>query len=169
MRELKEKSCSECGNLYQPTGSCSKYCPTCRPILTAKIGKAAIKRWQWANGYLNGKGSGSATGKGKENHMYKYGLANFQQYARERKETIGLCEECGKDIREATHYEWVGHHIDHNRKNNDISNLECLSRSDHMKIHCRNNLLSKRNDYPKGVGPKQARSAEVPEKECDIV
>ena len=61
------------------------------------------------------------------------------------------------------------HHKDENKFNNELSNLQCLSRSDHMKIHCRSNLSSKRNDYPKGVGPKQARSAEVPEKECDIV
>lgn len=135
MRKLKEKSCSECNTKYLPTGSCSKYCPTCAPEITRTIKNAAIKRWQYAKGYLNGKGSGSSTGKGKDNHMYTYGVANFQQYAKERKATVGLCEVCGKDIKHATHYEWVGHHKDHDRKNNDISNLILMCKSCHQKEH----------------------------------
>lgn len=132
---FKEKSCSECGTPYLPTGRCSKYCPICRPIVTKRVKDAAIKRWAYAKGYLNGKGSGSATGKGKENHMYTYGVANFQQYARERKQTVGLCEICGKDIKEATHYEWVGHHKDHDRTNNDISNLILMCKQCHQIEH----------------------------------
>lgn len=31
----------------------------------------------------------------------------------------------------------VVHHIDHNKKNNDISNLELLTNSNHSKIHAR--------------------------------
>jgi hypothetical protein len=118
MRKLKEKNCSECGTLYMPTGSCSKYCPTCRPIVTKRITDAGIKRWQYAKGYLNGKGSGSATGKGKDNHMYTYGVANFRQYAQHRKDTVGLCELCGKDI-----------------KNNDISNLLLICKRCHQIEH----------------------------------
>lgn len=135
MKKFKEKNCKECGALYLPTGNCSKYCPICRPIVTKRVGDAAIKRWQYAKGYLNGKGSGSATGKGKDNHMYKYGVANFRQYAQERKDTIGLCEVCGKDIKHATHYEWVGHHKDHDRKNNDISNLLLMCKKCHQVEH----------------------------------
>jgi len=135
MRKLKEKNCSECGTIYMPTGSCSKYCPVCRPIKTKDVRDAAIRRWGFKTGRLNGKGSGSNTGKGMDNHMYKYGVANFQQYARERKATVGLCEHCGKYIKHATHYEWVGHHKDHDRKNNDISNLLLLCKSCHQIEH----------------------------------
>ena len=135
MREFKEKICSTCSGFYKPTGSCSKYCPTCKPLETKRIAKASIKRWNYAKGRLNGKGSGSATGSGKDNHMYTYGVANFRQFARERKETLGLCEVCNKNIKYATHYEWVGHHIDHNRKNNDISNLKLMCKSCHQKEH----------------------------------
>lgn len=133
--KFKEKNCTECGILYLPTGRCSKYCSICKPIKTKQIRNAGIKRWQFAKGYLNGRGSGSATGKGKDNHMYKYGVANFRQYAQHRKDTIGLCELCGKDIRHATHYEWVGHHIDHNRQNNDISNLLLICKRCHQIEH----------------------------------
>jgi len=135
MRKLKERACNICQVLYLPTGSCSKYCPVCRPIETKRIRNEGVKRWGYAKGYLNGKGSGSATGKGKANHMYTYGVANFQQYARERKATIGLCELCGKDIKHATHYEWVGHHIDHDRTNNDISNLLLICKKCHQIEH----------------------------------
>jgi hypothetical protein len=135
MRKLKERACNICSSVYLPTGSCSKYCPVCRPIETKRVANEGIKRWGFAKGYLNGKGSGSATGKGKDNHMYTYGVANFQQYARERKATIGLCEVCGKDIKHATHYEWVGHHKDHDRTNNDISNLLLICKRCHQIEH----------------------------------
>jgi hypothetical protein len=135
MRKLKKKNCFNCTTKYLPTGSCSKYCPICRPMITKQIKNAAIRRWQYAKGLLNGKGSGSATGKGKDNHMYTYGVANFRQFAQQRKDTVGLCELCGKDIKHATHYEWVGHHIDHDRKNNDISNLLLVCKQCHQIEH----------------------------------
>lgn len=135
MKKLKLKSCSVCGNEYQPTGSCSKYCSTCRPVITKQISIAAINRWHYKKGILNGKGSGSSTGNGKANHMYKHGLAIFQKYAKEMKETVGLCEECGKDIKNSSRYGWVGHHKDHNRQNNDISNLKLMCKSCHQIEH----------------------------------
>ena len=46
----------------------------------------------------------------------------------------------------------VIHHIDEDKNNNHPDNLICLTRRQHAQIHCVNNILSKRNDYPKGVG-----------------
>ena len=45
----------------------------------------------------------------------------------------------------------VIHHIDENKDNNHSDNLVCLTRRQHAQIHCVANLLSKCNDYPKGV------------------
>lgn len=45
----------------------------------------------------------------------------------------------------------VIHHIDEDKLNNHPDNLVCLTRRQHAQIHCVNNILSKRNDYPKGV------------------
>jgi len=135
MMECKQKNCTECNTEYTPTGRCSKYCPICKPVMSKQVGNAAVKRWALANGKLNGKGSGSNTGKGKDNHMYTYGLSLFKQFAQERKDTVGLCETCGKDIKDATHYQWVGHHIDHDRKNNDISNLSLMCKRCHQIEH----------------------------------
>ena len=43
------------------------------------------------------------------------------------------------------------HHIDENKDNNHPDNLICLTRRQHAQIHCVSNILSKCNDYPKGV------------------
>ena len=135
MRKLKDRHCNVCNQLYKPKGSCSKYCDSCREESTKKVAKEAVRRWHLANGILNGKGSGSNTGKGEENHMYKHGRLTFQRWARERKEEVGLCEHCGKDIKHAAHYEWVGHHKDHNRENNVIENLVLLCKRCHQIEH----------------------------------
>lgn len=133
--KFKDKQCTECGSTYTPTGRCSKYCPTCKPIMNKKVQATAIKRWAYQKGYLNGNGSGSATGIGSENHMYKHGRCVFRRWAKERKESIGLCEHCGIDLKTATHYEWVGHHKDHNQSNNTIENLVLLCKKCHQIEH----------------------------------
>ena len=46
----------------------------------------------------------------------------------------------------------VVHHIDGNKRNNDISNLELISRSQHSKSHMEE--LSKDIDYRKNIGEK---------------
>jgi len=45
----------------------------------------------------------------------------------------------------------VIHHLDGDKFNNTPDNLICLTRREHAQIHCVENLLAKRNDYPKGV------------------
>jgi HNH endonuclease len=132
---FKEKLCVECLVSYLPTGRCSKYCPACKPEVSKKVAKLAVYRWSYKNGRLNGTGSGSATGSGEINHMYKHGRCVFRRWAKERKNSLGLCEECGKNIKDATHYEWVGHHIDHNPSNNVIENLKLLCKQCHQIEH----------------------------------
>ncbi len=133
--QFKLKPCVVCATEYYPTGRCSKYCPTCRPVVTKQIQASAIKRWQYQTGLLNGRGSGSATGSGQDNHMYRHGRCVFRRWAKERKDSGGLCEECGKDIKDATNYEWVGHHIDHDQTNNVIENLKLLCKQCHQIEH----------------------------------
>ena len=135
MRNLNKRHCNVCTTEYLPTGSCSKYCSTCRPILTKQIKDAAIKSWQYHKGYLNGSGSGSKTGVGAENHRYTNGRCVFRKWAKELKASVGLCESCGKDIKEATHYQWVGHHKDHDPTNNVIENLMLLCKQCHQIEH----------------------------------
>lgn len=133
MRTLKQKHCTECATLYQPTGSCSKYCPACRPLMTRKIADAGIKAWNIRTGRFTGEGSGGKLGT--ENQNYRHGRTTFLRWAREKKDLVGLCESCGKDIKHASQYEWAGHHKDHNPKNNVIENLMLLCKQCHQIEH----------------------------------
>jgi hypothetical protein len=63
----------------------------------------------------------------------------------------------------------VIHHKDEDKFNNSPNNLECLSRSDHMKIHCRSNFHQSATTISKESRGQRPRSAEIPEKEYDIV
>ena len=58
------------------------------------------------------------------------------------------------------------HHIDGNRNNNDLSNLSCISITDHFDIHFSQNdyhaclLIAKRiNDYANGIYDKELLSS----------
>lgn len=135
MTKFKIKNCVDCGEKYTPTGKCSKYCSVCQPGATKRVKDAAIRRWQYAHGVLNGTGSGSSTGIGSSNHMYTYGRSVFRRLARERKDSLSICENCEKDLKDATHYDWVGHHIDHNPLNNSIDNLKLLCKQCHQIEH----------------------------------
>lgn len=125
------KSCVDCGSSFQRSGQNHKRCASCKDVVM----KAAIKASNFKSGRLNGKGSGSNTGIGKENHMYRHGKLTFKRWAREKKQELGHCERCFKDLREATHYQWVGHHKDHNQMNNVPENLELLCRRCHQLEH----------------------------------
>lgn len=133
MRNLKQKHCTECNSLFQPTGSCAKYCPVCAPVTRLKVARAAVKNWAIKKGIFTGEGSGSKFGI--EANNYVHGRGTFLRWAKERKTSVGLCENCGKNIKEATHYEWVGHHKDHNPQNNVIENLMLLCKQCHQIEH----------------------------------
>lgn len=131
MIKFKSKNCIVCGKEYIPTGRCSKYCVDCSKEVTKK----AIKKWHTEHGFLNGKGSGSSTKSLNENPSYTDGRTVFRRWARERKNSLGQCEQCNKDLSSATQYEWVGHHIDHNKTNNTIENLLLLCKQCHQIEH----------------------------------
>lgn len=133
MPKFKQKNCSECSAVYQPSGACSKYCSVCKPIFTKLVANAAVKNWSIRTGVYKGVGSGSKLGEQGSNYIH--GRTVFRRWARERKLSIGLCEECGKDIKNATHYEWVGHHKDHDPTNNNIDNLKLLCKQCHQIEH----------------------------------
>lgn len=165
MRNYKSKHCVKCNTLFVPTGNCSKFCDLCRIIATKESqikGQEAYRRRQ---GMLVGRGARPE----KKNHMYSHGQCVFRRWAREKKEEIGVCENCGKYIKNATHYEWVGHHKDHNRMNNTLENLILLCKQCHQIEHkCWKNFegvttISKESRVDNN--PKRL----APEKDDDIV
>jgi hypothetical protein len=129
--QLESKTCVECGENYLPSGKAQLYCADCG----LKIKR--IKRNKWFNNQrrIKGKKIGSGSIKGEQASFYKHGKSVFDRYARERKEQLQHCEECNKNLVDASRWGWVGHHIDHNPMNNVITNLKILCKRCHQIEH----------------------------------
>lgn len=143
MRQFAEKKCLNCKCGYIPTGSCSKFCSIkCRDEFNFEHDKELQYKHYAAKmlreGRRLGGGSGCTTGRGRANHMYKNGFGHFKNIiCKQIKEQRRYCETCGKDLKDATHYQWVIHHIDHNQLNNpkDGSNWMLLCKRCHQIEH----------------------------------
>lgn len=131
MEGLKDKKCLRCNIVFKVTGRNTKYCIVCRRIRA----KEAIKSWAVKKGILNGKGSGSSTGTGKDNPNYKNGIGIFHKVKHKIKEKRRYCERCSKDLIDAHRYGWCMHHKDHDRTNNNEYNLELLCKRCHQIEH----------------------------------
>ena len=125
------KTCLDCGNEYKPSGRNQKRCPACSRQAQLK----AMQSWRKKNIY-KGVGSGSTTGFGTANHMYKHGQCVFRRWAREKLNMLhNNCERCGFTIDSSVRGSWAGHHKDHNRLNNTKDNLEILCKRCHQVEH----------------------------------
>ena len=65
---------------------------------------------------------------GKNNHQYKTGIGTYSKKAFDHYGRI--CNRCSSEKN------LLVHHIDHNRSNNDLSNLEVLCKKCHQDHHC---------------------------------
>ena len=132
MTTYKSKPCLNCNTEYTPTGPCSKYCLDCQPLMIKQMQLRGQEAYRRRQGMRIGRGARPE----KENSMYSHGQCVFRRWAKELKvSSKGFCEDCGKDLRTATHYEWVGHHRDHNRMNNTKENLKLLCKKCHQIEH----------------------------------
>lgn len=129
--QYKPKTCNHCGDEYLPKGRAQKYCDVCGPI----VRKQTVNSWHNLRRRALGIKEGRGSVKGEQASFYKHGKSVFDRYARERKQELNSCEECGKDLTTANRWSWVGHHIDHNQLNNVYSNLKILCKSCHQKEH----------------------------------
>lgn len=138
MRKLSSKICLHCGAEYLPKGSCSKYCSKeCYALASFNKRKEQLWNYRRRQGKQVGVGSGGTTGFGKNNAAYKHGHGIFTRLRKSIKDTQRFCGHCGKDLIEATHYQWVIHHKDHNKFNNpeDGSNWILLCKRCHQIEH----------------------------------
>jgi len=137
MRKLNEKQCKNCGTTYQPIGSCSKYCLVCKPEMRKQLANKGQQKYRRKQGRRVGEGSGCSTGKGKDNHMWRNGMSVFTNNRAKIKLERRYCECCGKDMLNTTHYQWVIHHINHDKYNNpeDGSNWKLLCKKCHQIEH----------------------------------
>lgn len=131
--------CECCGTEFAFKGSTkAKYCKSCRKEIDKKLKiESDVRLGKTKLGFV-GKGKNSK--KGKDHHSYKSGIGIYRSIKYQYLIDCGLaieCENCG-----STEF-LVVHHIDHNRKNNDIKNLQLLCRSCHIKLHCKRDSLGK--------------------------
>jgi hypothetical protein len=125
------RQCLTCKELMPITGHNQKRCKVC----ARKHNLSVMRNWRLAN-IVKGVGSGSTTGKGELNLMYKHGNCVFDRWAREKlQELNNNCERCGKIIDVSKRGFWAGHHKDHNSSNNIKENLEILCKRCHQVEH----------------------------------
>lgn len=95
---------------------------------------------------VSGVGSGNAQGKGTTHHSFDSGIGIFRRIKLDSM-TVFNCEKCSKDLSQLIadknkgRYFWCVHHIDGNRKNNGLDNLQLLCKRCHQLEHkCTDNL-----------------------------
>lgn len=127
-----------CGEEFIPTGQNQKYCTKdCQKEYNKFKANISLVKHLLKKGVHVGVGKGGRVGKGKDNPAYKHGFGCCLNRRKETKDRIRYCRDCGKDLIEATHYQWVIHHIDHNKYNNpeDGSNWTLLCKRCHQIEH----------------------------------
>lgn len=141
MRTFKEKPCKLCGTVFQPTAPCNLYCSeSCSSEVAARISREkSYEHWARkaiAEGreHAIGVGKGGSSKKFKDHPQYKNGLSQFARLRKEVKKRR-YCERCSKDLQDASNFHWCVHHIDHDRTNNVIENLELLCKRCHQLEH----------------------------------
>jgi hypothetical protein len=153
------KECINCGTIINHR---QKYCTICAKL----VKKKQVYNWLQKKGLLNGKGSGSSTGKENLNHAYTHGRSVFRRWAKEKlKDLSYCCERCGKFIDVSVRGTWAGHHKDHNRNNNTKSNLEVLCKQCHQIEHECWRALQGVTTIPKGSTQETVEAHDIPETE----
>ncbi len=110
-----KRNCLSCERKYIPTGQCQKFCGSCRETQDKLRMKKYHKDTYIRKGY---------TLKGPAHPNWKDGIGVYKNM-KEKK----ACERCG-----SKKYLLI-HHRDHNRRNNIVSNLECLCKGCHQNHH----------------------------------
>ena len=135
--ETRRRVCIKCNKEIDSSKyKSSKYCSTlCRSA-------AATQRYRLKHNLIKNPGVGSGNNQGyHETHAtWKDGIGTFKQIAFEHYPKI--CNRCGSDKNICVH------HIDENRHNNVIGNLEVLCKKCHQTHHCKRDLIT--GQYIKG-------------------
>lgn len=132
---MKNKVCKDCEREYSPDGPAQKYCSDCGKIRKKTRDRARQRRYRLKKGSKVGVGKGNNQGRGKSHHSYKNGIGIYKKLGREKAQRLKYCERCSSTLDLTNSHKWVTHHKDHNRNNNDESNLEILCKSCHQKEH----------------------------------
>jgi 5-methylcytosine-specific restriction endonuclease McrA len=122
--ETRHGLCMKCdGQIPSDKYRNAKYCSTkCRNAYNSY-------KWRVSKGLIEKPGVGSGGNQlGENNHQYKTGIGSystkaFKRYGRQ-------CNRCKSTTN------LLVHHINHDRSNNNIENLEVLCKKCHQNHHC---------------------------------
>jgi len=142
MSNWKDKECRECGEVFSPTGPAAKYCKECGILRAKEVADAGARAYRYREAEKSGRldrfgiGKGGGQRSGKDSPYYKNGItAEFAKHREQMRIDIQYCERCNIDLSGADRYHWCVHHIDHDRTNNDRSNLIMLCKRCHQLEH----------------------------------
>ncbi len=153
MTTFKPRKCGDCDNLFTPSGPAAKYCPDHAESRKREAACRNVQRYRIKHGLVQkpGVGKGGNNAKGEEDSQFKTGIMYFQRIRGVIRKERRYCEECGKDLINASRFEWAVHHIDHDRTNNHDSNFQLLCKRCHQIHHeCHANFNVQRLT-PEGV------------------
>lgn len=125
-----------CVEKYEARRKDQLYCAKCRPIMLKKSNKIDYDKYRLRSGKKVGVGSGNNQGRGITHHTYKNGIGGFQKLKLDSCDW--KCERCGVDLTDSITLKLrkhAVHHIDRNRANNRLENLDLLCKSCHQKEH----------------------------------
>lgn len=153
MKSFSQKLCTNCNDLFLPTGPASKYCTDCSKIIRKEIQyKSRIKYLEY-KGHKIGVGKGGANKIGENDGQYKNGISFLRKNRRKIKEERQYCERCNKYLINAGPSWWAVHHKDRNRNNNTNDNLELLCKRCHQIEHeCHKAFSKVQRSSSNGVG-----------------
>lgn len=140
------RQCKTCNTTILVSGPRTTYCSACKADRKREVSRVNAKKYRQQAGRKTNVGKGGANSKGSADSQFVTGIGRFMRERRALKESRRFCERCRKDLKEATRYQWVVHHRDHDRANNAPDNWELLCKSCHQREHNCHLAFSVRND-----------------------
>lgn len=124
----KPKGCKACSTVFVPTGNAARFCPECAAFRSEWSNFSARRRSAQARGVQIGAGSGG------QNKLYVATEWTYRKVFLDELYDIqnGQCWTCGEYHTKDT---LLIHHRDHNRKHNELGNLELTCKHCHQIEH----------------------------------
>ena len=133
---FRDKICERCNETFTPNSRTRKHCDTCYPIHRKEYINSNAAKYRAKRGGRVGVGSGGLQKErlGEKSPSFKTGIGIYREIMK-RNNIPFICNKCNVPLDASKPFSWCTHHIDGNRYNNDLSNLEYLCKSCHQLEH----------------------------------